>query len=166
MAWDPDIAVFDERYLNDNLIAFLEANQTDALYWANENAGGLPDIREFYKSPRTVKLFPAFTIINSDHTAEFEDILSVELNMVFEFALVHGNQDTLTDRSKKYMMAIESMLSNLPKTTFTTDSYIVVNATLNGLETVYDVQGQVKANQFIQVSQMRAQWALTAAART
>ena len=165
MAWDPDISVFDERALNDNIIAYLEANQTDALYWANGNAGGLPDIRAFHKSPRLVKVFPAFTIINSDHVTEYEDILNIELNMVFELAVVHGDQDTLTDRSKKYVMAVESMITNLPKTTFNTDSYIVVNATLNGLESVYDVQGQVKTNQFIQVSQTRAQWALTAAAR-
>jgi hypothetical protein len=50
MAYSPQINVVDATQFKDNLIAHFQANQADALIWAN---GGriLQEIRNFYKSP-------------------------------------------------------------------------------------------------------------------
>lgn len=160
--WQPAVNVFDERQVKDNLIAYFQANQADALAWANEG-NNLQAIKDFHRSPRLVSVFPALTFIQTNHRSTFDDVLGIDLEILFEAALVNGNQDVLSDISSKYSMALESMLSNMPETTFNEGSIINTKAYLVSLNTVFDVQGKFKS-QFIQVFQTLALWRVEASA--
>lgn len=162
-AWDPQVQVLDETQIKDNLTAYIEANQVEALKWANGGASGLPAIRDFHKSPRLVTVFPALTWLQTSHKSKWEDVLEIDFSIVLEVAIVHGNKDTLAARAPKYSMAIESMLVNVPETTFNQDSIIDITSTGMAVETTFDVQGKYK-NQFIEVFQTRANWHIEASA--
>lgn len=162
-AWNPKVNVFDERASKDNLIKYFELNQSDALLWANSGAV-LPPIRKFHKSARLTTVFPALTFLQTEHKAQMPgDILIIDFAVVIEIALAHGNQDILTDLAPKYAMAYESLLSNVPETTFNESSIIDVTSTINGLETAFDVQGKLKSK-FIQIFQTRVSWLIEASA--
>jgi CRISPR/Cas system-associated exonuclease Cas4 (RecB family) len=166
MSWPPNqhIQVFDERPLKDNFLAFLEANQVDALAWANTGSvGALDPISQFQKAAKLTSVFPSLTILQTEHGSAFgSDLLGVVFSMTLELAVVHGNQDTLTDLAAKYAMAVESMIANMPETTFGENSIIPITSTLREMKTVFDVQGKIK-NRFIQVSQTEASWIIDAA---
>jgi hypothetical protein len=162
MAYSPQINVVDATQFKDNLIAHFQANQADALIWAN---GGriLQEIRNFYKSPRLVTVFPALTFIQISHESKYENILEIDLSVLIEVAIIHGNKDTLSDRSLKYSMAIESMLANVPETTLNQNSIIEIESTNMGLKTTFDVQAKFKT-QYIEVFQTLANWHIEASA--
>lgn len=166
MAWPPPdghTQVFDERKIKDVLIAYFKTNQVDALAWANEGAG-LEPIKAFHKSARLTSVFPALTILQTDHSQAFGGggISLIVFNTTVELALTHGKQDILTDNASKYDMALRSMLGNMPETTLNEGSIIPITSTLRDIETVYDVQGKIK-NRFIQISQTRVSWVIDAA---
>lgn len=162
MAWTPHINVFDERSIKYNLIGYFEANQSDALIWANDGTA-LPVIQKFHKSPQLVTVFPALTFLQSENQVDFEDILTVDFAMLIEFAHIGGKQDEVADRSPKYAMALNSLLTNVPETTFLQDSIIGGSSVITGIQTQFDVQGKYK-NQFIDVFQVRVGWRIIAAA--
>lgn len=162
MVYSPQVNVIDATSIRDNLIDYFKATQAEALKWAN---GGvvLPIIRDFHKSPRLVTVFPALTCLQIEHKAKWEEVLEIDFSITVEVAMIHGNQDIAADRATKYSMAIESMLVNVPETTFNQDSIIDITSTGMGVETVFDVQGKYK-NQFIEVFQTRASWRIEASA--
>lgn len=163
MAWQPTIQVFDETQIKRNLIDYLDANQVNALVWAN-GGSALPSIKKFHKSPRLVTVFPALTFLQSEHRANDAegDVLIVDYALLLELAIVHGNQDELASRSNAYSMALESMLANIPATTFFANSIIQAQQFIfAGLQVQYDIQGKYK-NQFIEVLQIRVGWQITA----
>lgn len=163
MAWAPNINVFDERPIKNNLIGYFDAQQADALVWANEGTA-LPVIKKFHRSPRLVTVFPALTFLQSEHRANDSegDTLDVNFALLLELAIVHGDQDELAHRSNVYSMALESMLANIPATTFFADSIIQAQQFIfAGIQVQYDIQGKYK-NQFIDVLQIRTGWQITA----
>lgn len=162
MSYVPQVNVVDATQIVDNLIAHFDANQAEALKWANGGAV-LPSIRDFHRSPRLVTIFPSCTFLQIEHESKWQDILDVNFSVVLEVALIHGNRDTLADRGKKYSMAIESMLVNVPETTFRQGSIITIESTAMGVKTAFSVQGKYK-NQFIEVFQTRANWHIEASA--
>lgn len=162
-AWAPLINVVDATNYRDNLIAHIQAKQEEALKWANGGASGLPEIKDFHKSPRLVTVFPALTCLQIDHESKYENILEIDFSILFEVAIIHGNKDTLSDMGSKYSMALESMLANVPETTFNQDSIIEITSTGMSLKTSFAVQGKYK-NQFIEVFQTRASWQIEASA--
>lgn len=162
--WEPQINVLDATQIKDNLIEHLIANQVEALKWANGGSSGLPPLKDFHKSPRLVTVFPALTVLQIDHKSFYkENILEIDFSIAIEVAIVHGNKDIASDRGPKYSMAIESMLTNVPETTFNQDSIIEITSTGMGIETKFDVQGKYKT-QFIEVFQTRADWHIEASA--
>lgn len=163
MAWNPQINTIDARAFGDNIFDFIKANQSDALKWANGGAS-LPVIRSFYTSPTLVKVFPSLTILQAETRGTFTgEIIDGVYSVVLETAIQHGKQDILTEISKKYDLAIRSMLANLPETTFAENSYIEISATVDEISSSFDVLGK-SSNQFLQVFQTRAEWAIEARA--
>lgn len=164
MAWDPDINVLDETNFKTNVTTFLEDNQADALAWASSDADPLPLIREFHRSPRKVTLFPTLTWLQTSHTSAFpEDSLIVSFDIVLEVVLLHGKPDVLADRAPRYSMALESMIANLPETTLNANSIITIESTRMNLDTVFDIQRELKS-EFIQAFQTKASWVIEASA--
>lgn len=162
MAWTPDINRIDTRGFKTNLIEFFRANQVDALKWANDGVA-LPPIKDFHLCPRLVTIFPALTFIAADHASAFGDILASTYNVTLEVAIIHGNRDTLALLGPKYAMAVESMLVNVPETTFNQGSIIPITSTPTTTDTVFAVQGKYKS-QFIEVFQTKATWDIDASA--
>ena len=160
--WIPEINVLDFRVFGDNILSFIETNQPDALRWAN---GGidLPPIKSFYNSPRLVKTFPALTLLQSETSEEFGEIVGGVYSIVLETAIASGNQDYLSHISKKYDYALRSMLANVPETTLSENSIIETSARIVDVQTSFDVLGK-QTNQFLQVFQIRASWAVEASA--
>lgn len=163
MAWTPKINVFDERGAKSALKSHILSVQSDALRWANDGAA-LPGFKEhnIHLSPRLVTGFPAMTFLNTSHSTVFEDILEITFAVAIEIALQHGRQDWLSENAPKYSMALESILTNLPETTFNKDSKIKTVISIEALETSFDIQGKTKKNQFIEVFQIEAQWKIEA----
>ena len=159
MAWNPQIQVFDERAIKDNVFGYVRGAQTEALYWANGGAAGLPTIRDFHKSPRLTTIFPALTLLQTRHTSKYatSDVLEIQFSILFEMAIVHGNKDILSDRATKYSMALESMIANMPETTLNQNSIIGITSTRMDFETTFEVQGKYKT-QYIEVFQTLAKW--------
>lgn len=160
--WQPEVNVFDETKIKDNLIDYLKSVQTDALKWAN-NGKLLPDIKHFHKSPRLVSDFPAITFIQASHKAKWEEILEINFSLLLEFAIIHGDKDTLASLATKYAMALESMLVNVPETTLNQDSIIQITSTGVSIDSTFDIQGKYKT-QFIEVFQIRVTWEIEASA--
>lgn len=165
MAWPPNghTQVFDERKIKDVLIKYFKTNQIEAITWAN-NGSGLEPIKAFHKSARLTSIFPALTVLQTDHSQAFGagGISLIVFNATLELAITHGKQDELTDRASIYDMALRSMLANVPETTLNEGSIIPITSTLRDIETIYDVQGKLK-NRFIQISQTRVSWVIDAA---
>jgi hypothetical protein len=164
-AWNPQINVLDETQIRNNVIGFLQDAQAAAFIWAANGGDALPLIgdKSFHRAPRLVTKFPAITFLQTDHKSKWGEILEIDFNLVIEFAHIHGNQDIAAERSPKYCMAIESMLANVPETTFNRDSIIDITSTGMGIETTFDVQNKYK-NQFIEVFQTRVNWHIEASA--
>jgi hypothetical protein len=108
-------------------------------------------------------VFPALTFIQISHESKYESILEIDLSVLIEVAIIHGNKDTLSDRSLKYSMAVESMLANVPETTLNQNSIIEIESTNMGLKTTFDVQAKFKT-QYIEVFQTLANWHIEASA--
>ncbi len=163
MSYSPQINVLDATQIRDNLISHMSDNQAEALKWANGGVA-LPSIKDFHKSARLVTVFPALSFLQIDHESKWdENILIIDFSITLETAIIHGNKDTLADRGPKYSMAIESMLANIPETTFQQNSIIDITSTGMGVKTTFDVQGKYKT-QYIEVFQTRANWTIEAAA--
>lgn len=163
-AWTPQIQVFDESHIRDLLTAYVQANQTEALIWANNQRGqGLPGFTNFFRSPRLVTKFPSWTFISSDHTAKWNEILTVDYSLLIECALIHGDRDEAARQAVVYAAAVESMLVNVPETTFSAESKIPITSTGMAVETKHAVQGQYK-NGFIEIFQTTVKWEIEASA--
>lgn len=160
--WEPQINVVDATKIKNNILTFLAENQVEALKWANGGVSGLDAIKDFHKSPRTVTRFPSVMVLQIEHdTKWFDTIMQISFSIVFETALIHGKPDILADMAPKYSMALESMLSNVPETTFNADSIIDITSTGMEVKTTFAVQGTYK-QQFIQVFQTRMDWIIEA----
>lgn len=164
MAWTPQINVFDETPVKDNLNAFIQANQTEALKWANGGTS-LPPITVFNRSVRLTTQFPALTWLQTSHDANYGDggLLLIEFEALIEVAIIHGNMDTAADRIVRYAMALESMVVNLPETTFKQGSILTIESTSGRFRITHAEQGKYK-NKYIQVFQARAVWHIEASA--
>lgn len=166
MPWTPEIKVFDSRAARSNLLAYITTNQTDVLTWAAADDALLPlsSFKLLALSPRITTVLPAFTILESGHQTDFGDggILGIDLAMRFEVIVAHGKQDTLAKMVPKYVMAVESILANVPKTTFLQGSIINTTMTMANLETTMDIQGKFNNSQFAQVFVTTAQWRIEA----
>lgn len=161
MPWRPTTQVLDPRKIKNNILSFIADNQSDALKWAAET---LVPIFYLHKTPTNVTAFPACSAIQVSHNTKWvNDILIIDFSIVFEAAVIHGDRNILADRALQYSMALESMLMNVPETTFQNHSTIDITSTAMGVETQFDVQGKYK-NQFIEVFQTKPTWIIEASA--
>lgn len=110
-----------------------------------------------------MKTFPALTLLQSETSEEFGEIVGGVYSIVLETAIASGNQDYLSHISKKYDYALRSMLANVPETTLSENSIIETSARIVDVQTSFDVLGK-QTNQFLQVFQIRASWAVEASA--
>lgn len=162
MAWNPQINVLDFTAFGGNILTYIKANQNDALIWANDGVA-LPGFVSFFNSPRLVKIYPALTILQTEHQEESGDVIDGHYSIVVEAAIQDGDQDRLTENAQKYDLALRSMLTNMPETTLSASSIIETSARINNLQTRFDILGK-QTNKFLQIFQIQAAWTIEASA--
>jgi hypothetical protein len=167
MPWTPQQQVIDLSQLADNLLGYIEANQTAALSWANGGAG-LDDFAKFYTnaSGRLQTIFPSLMILTQRAEEDLAgDALQAGWEGTLEATVSGGDPDMLVANTKLYEKAIKSMLANIPSDTLTANSDPITRAHIFEIETRFDIlRGQSKATGFLQIFQVRFVYSLLAEA--
>lgn len=170
MTWAPTNKVVDLTKVVDNLLGYIEAQQTDALVWAKDTSDdALPDFAGIYPNAtgRLATKFPQLIVLDQEHLAEAGDtdngdIVRITLALTLEVALTGPDADALVLTTKKYGLALESMLVNIPAATLTADSKATTHGYLAKYQTVYDVVVGYKkeASNWLQIFQTRVEYVL------
>lgn len=163
MPWEPVQNVFDASPAIDNIFGFISTHQRDALDWAQADPQ-LPVVAKFYNSVRNVTVFPAITVLSTSEADTWEDIIESGFSITLAVDLRGGDQDQVVKDSKKYALALKSMLANMAETTLFQNSIIKIVATIERLEVEYDFVGKEK-NKFIQSFILRATYSCNSSAR-
>jgi len=164
MAWAPKAKVIDLSPVADNLLGYLETNQSAALDWA-DGGDGIPEFQKFYtnSSGRLQTIFPSLMILTQTVATELGDILDGGLSLTLEGTIAGPETDALVANTKIYAKAVESMLANIPATTLTAASDPVMRSSLMEIETRHDVvRSIVGVSGFVQVFQVQCLYRLTA----
>src|SRR5687768_12373809 len=122
MPWTPKKKVVDLTKIVDNLLTYLAAQDTDALVWTQPLVDPpLAPFAAFYSnaSGRLATKFPQLIVLDQEHAAEEAetedgDVLVIPFVLTLEVAITGSNTDTLVANTKKYALALESMLANIP----------------------------------------------------
>lgn len=150
MTWNPKNNSIDVSKIIDNLFAFLEAEQTEALaFIKGADSIDLPDWKKFYKSSagRITTIFPLLMLIKREAATDFSsDVLSVGLRLTFEALIQGGNKDLIVLQADKYAAALESMLINVPPEVLTANVFNIVDSIESEIETEFDFLRGNRAN--------------------
>lgn len=165
MSWEPTKQVIDLTKLIDNLLAYVEENDADALEWANGSE--LPEFEKFYTnaSGRLQTIFPSLMVLTQEGNTELQgDILVMEYQIVLEGTVSGSDPNQLVADTKAYAKAVESILANIPSATLTQGSSpALAQANLVEIQTVLDIiQGRATPSAFLQIFQTRAKYNLYA----
>lgn len=160
MTWAPETNVVDLRLAADNILGYIGDNQSEAHAWANGGTA-LPDYQKLYSNAagRLGSLFPSLMILDQEdegEEAETEngDVLLTGLKLTFECTVTGSDPDELVLTTKKYDMALKSMLANIPSATITANGLVTAHAWVKQIGTKYDIlRGQKTANSFLQIFQ-------------
>ncbi len=120
--WTPQTKAVDASRLEANIIAFIRANQADALLWAN-GGGAAGTIKPFnflvdnLANP-SVPGLPVLMVTGKEkRTDRSSDLDRSQFDVQFEGIVLGKNADALTALTEKYAAALESMLVNIPTDT-------------------------------------------------
>jgi hypothetical protein len=171
MVWSPKLNVVDLTLTVDNLLAFIEANQTEALSWAN-GGPGLADFAAIY--PNTIgwlkSKFPSLLVLGQADEGDGGNegsLVETRLGLRFETAVM-GTPDELPILTKKYDLALRSMLVNVPSATLIAGSATITRAYVSAWPaSVYDrLREAGRGNSFLQVFQTSMEYTLITAAES
>ena len=115
MAWNPTQNVVDLTPVIGNLLAYVEANQQDALEWAHGSSGIDPFAAIYPNAAGWLRsLYPYLMVVThqdrgEDAETENGDVIVTTFTLLFEVA-VKGNADELPTLTKEYDRALRSML--------------------------------------------------------
>lgn len=141
MAWLPSLYSVSGPIIERNVLAYIAANQTQALAWAKAQlgfVGTVADFQNIYNSSegRIHLLFPDLMLIR--RSTSFRDAgddisVLVQHTLGFEMEIAHADADTLTNLVNVYGVALMSMLWNIPRASLVanvpTQGQPVVNVT-------------------------------------
>jgi hypothetical protein len=141
MAWTPGLHSVSRPLIVRNLLAYIVANQTEALQWARTQlgfTGDVPNFAQVYNSSagRIHAEFPDLMLIRRTtvfDTAADDYGLQVTHTLGFEMEIAHPDPDALTELVEVYTAALISMLYACPRATLTegveTQGHPTVNVT-------------------------------------
>lgn len=170
MTWAPTKQVIDLSGVVDNLLEYIETNQADAHLWANGEP--LDDYKALYPNAtgRLSTKFPHLIVLDQEHKGEDTDteqgeVLAITLVLTLEGAVTGSNVDTVVNNAKKYALALESMLMNIPSATLTGSAS--VHGYCAGYQTASDLfkaHGGKTASSWLQIFQTRCEYRLITSA--
>lgn len=150
----------------ENLFAYFQTNQADALLWAHGSA--LKSFQQFSASVanRTLPVFPSIAFIDDADAQDFtgDGLLPGAYNLGFELMVQNQNPTTATTEARSYAAAVISMIRNCPTATLLADTGATTEI-LESIECGFDpIQTNDAQNDFMQQIEIRATYRLTAAA--
>lgn len=127
MPWTPSIAATDVRAIVSNLVAYLDANQADALAWASPGRE-LADLTIYDSAEVRIKAdFPHMGLVRRRVTTDETDaglVITCDLTWETEVSTTFANEAARTAAVTQlrkdvdnYGYAVESMLLNVPRAT-------------------------------------------------
>ena len=150
----------------DNLLAYIAANQVDAILWAAGSA--LRPIQNFSNSvaARTTPVYPAIMFASDQDAQDYtEDELGIAYQLTFEVMIQNADPNNAVTEARSYEAAIKSMIRNCPPSTASANTGAITAATV--LQTIESQFDEIKSNDtqtdFLQTFQMRMVYTLTAA---
>lgn len=166
MAWTPTNKVINTRTLASNILAFIAANQAEALEWANGAAGmiAFQDINDSVAN-RNNPVYPSIALKDdNDEVVIDDDILQPAYSVTFEVVIENQHPSTAVTKARVYDFALKSMLRNMTSAELT-NGLSGITATLLILESGFrEIQTNDSQNDFFQVFEIRATFRLTGAA--
>jgi hypothetical protein len=155
MTWEPELNVVDLTPVVDNLLGYIEDNQTDALEWAS--AGGLAPLTTYKNAAgRLSTIYPQLIVLTQTDSGEVgtDSLASTEFVLRIETAVM-GTADELPTVTKQYDLAIRSMLVNVPSEMLCAGMKTTTRVMEREIPaTVYDVlRGTKRANSYLQIFQ-------------
>jgi hypothetical protein len=167
MAWEPTHEVLNCSAMVDNLMAYFNTNQAEALAWANGGTALLlfKSIADALADPNK-PIFPALQFAEdndaTDHSGD--GLLQGAYSVMFEGMVRNETAALAIAQGRKYRLAVASMLRNIP------DASLIANTgatqvILQSIETGYDpIKTNDTQNDFLQVFQVRATYLVVGAA--
>lgn len=164
MAWTPANSVINARAIAENLLTYFEANQVDALSWANGGTGLLPFQRfENSVGNRNSPLFPAILFSDDNDAVDYAQTAPIGAYSVLFLVLIE-NQDanTAVTQARKYAVAIASMIRNCPPSTYAAGTGANANSsTIQSMEIGFDdIKANDEQNDFLQQFEIRITYQL------
>lgn len=163
MTWAPTKKIADTRFLGQNVLNFVVANQGDALVWANgaslKPMKPLPDALADITKP----IFPLLTIVSENDGTEFSgDILQSIYQITFLVEIEGKIAAAVPPIAEKYKHALESMLLNIDKTSLFSGVSGLSTFAVVSIETEFQaLQKNKMQNQFFQIFQTKVVYLLT-----
>lgn len=157
MTWAPELNVIDLSPVIDNLLGYIETNQQDAFDWANGGPGLAPFAAIYPNAAGWLKsIFPYLLVIVQQDEGETggDTLLNTTFRCRLEMAIM-GKADELPLLTRKYDLAVRSMLVNIPSETLCAGMKTeTVLWKQDWPASVYDVlRGSKTANSFLQIVQ-------------
>lgn len=167
MPWIPTYSVINSRAIAENLLTYFEANQVDALNWANSGT----DLKAFQRIEDSVDnldepFFPAIMFSQDNDAAIYTETLPAGTYAVmFELMVTDPDPNDVITKARKYEKAVKSMVRNCPQATYAANTAIDTDsAVLVGIEAGFDpVLKHLTQQYFLQRFQVRATYQFHAA---
>lgn len=169
MAWIPKTNVIDTTRIDANILAFIAANQAEALFWANNGAAlkifnFLADNVENLDLPN----LPTLTVTGSEEAFNYDaDILQTNYRIDFESIVFDKDGGLLPALTKKYATALKSMLANISPVQLLGGAGGEQATRSRSISANYrEIAVSSRVTGFIQVFQIKAVFELEAASET
>lgn len=157
MAWTPTNKVINARVIAANILAFIAANQTEALTWANGSTG-LLDFQEIEDSVanRDSPLFPSLALQDDNDAADYTgDMIDAVYSATFEIMIENSSPAAAVTQARVYATALSSLLANMDNNDLTS-GMTGITAVLQTIETGFEeIKANDMQNSFLQVFQIR-----------
>lgn len=168
MAWTPAHAIINARAIASNLLTYFEANQVEALTWAN---GGTA-LKSFQRIENSIgnmnePLYPAIMFSQDNDAADYtEELVAGGYTVTFELMVTNSDPNTAVSQARVYEAAVKSMIRNCPQATYTANTGALASgAVLRSIEAGFDpIKSNDQRNDFLQQFQIRTTYTLTASA--
>lgn len=167
--WPPDNErkVFDLTGVVENILDYIEEFNEDALGWANDGTALAPFESLYPNAPgRLITMFPSLVCLSQKYETDLKgDVLIAALELKFEGCVAGHQLDDLVLNTKKYAMAVESMLTNIPSEDLTAGYLNPTHGALMEIGSSFDLTGQLQnATNYLAIFQTSALYQFTMAA--
>lgn len=143
MVWSPTYKTVRCRAIADNLLAYIAANQADAILWANGST--LRELQDFITTvtDREKPIYPFISFLTDEDDQDFAgDMTDVGYEVTFQMLVQGSSPVTAKDEAEMYAAAVKSMIRNCPSPTVTVNTGADLNGTvLLKIRSKYDETG-------------------------